>query len=162
MATANTFLRTRFVPAYNQRFGIPAAELSTAFVPWSGSNLAALLCVQDDRVVANNNTVRYQGLTLQIPPDRHQFHYVKVTVRVHTYPDGPLAVFHGPRCLARHHADGRLGDTGAAPSPPTRRSTRRAIVPPRPIVREIFSVRSRVSAQKGTIGQMTYYIHRTT
>lgn len=142
MAAANTFLRTRFVPAYNQRCAVPAAELGTAFVPWSGSNLADLLCLQDDRVVANDNTVRYHGRSLQIPPDRHRFHDVKVTVRVHEYPDGTLAVFHGPRCLARYHADGRLRDTGAAPSPPTRRSTRRSIVPPRPIVRELFSARS--------------------
>jgi len=142
MAAANTFLRTRFVPAYNQRFAVPATELGTAFVPWQGTNLADLLCLQDDRVVANDNTVRYHGRSLQIPPDRHRFHYVKVTVRVHAYPDGTLAVFHGPRCLARYHADGRLRDTGAAPSPPTRRSTRRSIVPPRPIVRKLFSARS--------------------
>jgi hypothetical protein len=27
---------------------------------------------------------------------------------VHDYPDGTLAVFHGPRCLARYRADGTL------------------------------------------------------
>ena len=96
MAAANEFLRTQFVPAYNQRFTVPAAETGTAFVPWVGSRLADILCVQEDRVVANDNTVRYQGRTLQIPPDRHRFHYVKVTVRVHEYPDGTLAVFHAP------------------------------------------------------------------
>ena len=58
--------------------------------------------------MAKDNTVRYQGLSLQIPQDPHRFHYVKVTVRVHEYPDGTLAVFHGPRCLARYHADSRL------------------------------------------------------
>ena len=42
-------------------------------------------------VVAKDNTVRYQGLSLQIPQDPHRFHYVKVTVRVHEYPDGPGA-----------------------------------------------------------------------
>ena len=44
--------------------------------------------------------MRYRGLSLQLPPDRHRRHYVKATVRVHEYPDGTLAVFHGPRCLA--------------------------------------------------------------
>jgi transposase len=136
MAAANAFLRTRFVPAYNQRFAVPAAESGTAFVPWRGTNLADLLCVQEDRVVANDNTVRYQGRSLQIPSDTHRFHYVKVTVRVHAYPDGTLAVFHGPRCLARYHADGRLIDHQHTPS---RRPDRHRIVPPAPIVREIFS-----------------------
>jgi hypothetical protein len=116
MVAANAFLRTRFVPAYNQRFAAPAAESGTAFVPWRGANLADLLCVQEDRVVANDNTVRYQGRSLQIPSDTHRFHYVKVTVRVHAYPDGTLAVFHGPRCLARYHADGRLIDRQHTPS----------------------------------------------
>jgi hypothetical protein len=31
-------------------------------------------------------------------------HYVKAHVRVHEYPDGTLAVFHGPRPIARYTA----------------------------------------------------------
>jgi transposase len=108
MAAANRYLVEQFVPAYNQRFAVPAAESGTAFVPWIGSNLTEILCVQEDRVVANDNTVRYQSRSLQIPPDPHRFHYVKATVRVHEYPDGTLAVFHGPRCLARYDAEGQL------------------------------------------------------
>jgi hypothetical protein len=33
---------------------------------------------------------------------------VKAKVRVHRYPDGRLAVFHGPRRLADYNADGKL------------------------------------------------------
>jgi hypothetical protein len=33
-----------------------------------------------------------------------------VTVRVHQYPDGRLAIFHGPRRLADYEADGTLID----------------------------------------------------
>ena len=33
---------------------------------------------------------------------------VKATVRVHHYPDETLAIFHGPRCLARYASDGQL------------------------------------------------------
>ena len=53
---------------------------------------------------------RKRGL-LQLPADRHRRHYVKATVRVHEYPDGTLAVFHGPRCLARYKAGGEPIDT---------------------------------------------------
>ena len=49
-------------------------------------------------------------MRLQIPPNEHRMHYVKVKVRVHRYPDGTLAVFHGPRPLARYDAQGRLLD----------------------------------------------------
>jgi transposase len=121
MTAANAFLRDQFVPAYNQRFAVPAAEPGTAFIPWVGSSLADLLCAQEDRVVANDNTVRYQGLSLQIPPDQHRFHYVKVMVRVHEYPDGTLAVFHGPRCLARYDAAGQLREPAQLPAVATAR-----------------------------------------
>ena len=133
MAAANRYLAEQFLPAYNQRFAVPAPEAGTAFVPWIGTHLAEMLCVQDERVVANDNTVHYHRQRLQIPQDPHRFHYVKVTVRVHEYPDGTLAVFHGPRCLARYSAEGHLlGQTRPQPSSGgrclTRPATRSSIV----------------------------------
>jgi transposase len=107
MAVANQYVVEQFLPAYNRRFAVAAAP-GTAFVPWIGPNLVEILCVQEERMVAKDNTVRYQGRSLQIPPDPHRFHYVKATVRVHEYPDGTLGLFHGPRCLARYRADGQL------------------------------------------------------
>jgi len=56
--------------------------------------------------VGNDNTVRYRGLSLQIPPSPIRPHFVKARVRVHAYPDGTLPIFHGPRRLARYRADG--------------------------------------------------------
>ena len=134
MAAANQYLSPQFIPAHNQRFAVPAAEAGTAFIPWGDTNLPEILCVQEERVVAKDNTVRYQGLSLQLPQDPHRFHYVKVTVRVHDYPEGTLAVFHGPRCLARYHADGQLikpeAESGCRKNP-TARSRDRPIVDPR-------------------------------
>ena len=144
MVAANRYLAERFLPASNRRFAVPAAETGTAFVPWIGPHLADILCVQEDRVVANDNTVRYQGLSLQIPPNPHRFHYVKVTVRVHEYPEGTLAVFHGPRCLARYQPDGRLIETGDAQpgrSGPAHRSDGRPLVDCRPTVRDKIRAR---------------------
>jgi hypothetical protein len=145
MTAANQYLATRFFPAYNQRFAVPASEVGTAFVPWIGTNLTEILCVQEERVVAKDNTVHYHRQHLQIPQDPHRFHYVKVTVRVHEYPDGTLAVFHGPRCLARYHADGRLIETGRAQprrNGPTHGSDVPPIVHPRPTVHATISARS--------------------
>jgi transposase len=145
MAAANRYVREHFLPAYNQRFAVPAPETGTAFIPWVGPSLAEILCVQEERVVAKDNTVRYQGLSLQIPQDPHRFHYVKVTVRVHEYSDGTLAVFHGPRCLARYHADGRVIEPEAESrrrKAPTVRSRDRPIVAPGTIVCEQFSAGS--------------------
>jgi transposase len=144
MAAANRYLTERFLPAYNHRFAVPAAEAGTAFVPWIGTGLADVLCVQEERVVAKDNTVRYAGLSLQLPQDTHRFHYVKVTVRVHAYPDASLAVFHGPRCLARYQPDGRLIETGGAHAShrgPTQGADTLPIVHPRATVREKIRAR---------------------
>ncbi len=110
MAEANRFLKEVFWPAHNARFARPAEDTGSAFVAFA-SDLADILCVQEERVVSNDNTLRYKGRTLQIPADRHRHHYVKARVRVHEYPDTTLAVFHGPRCLARYRADGSPRET---------------------------------------------------
>ena len=86
-------------------FAIAPAEAGDAFVPFAG-RLEDILCVQHERTVTGDNTVRYNNSDLQIPQDRHRHHYVKANVKVHQYPDGNLAVFHGPRRLARFDADG--------------------------------------------------------
>ncbi len=105
MDEANRFLRETFLPDHNRRFAIAPEAPGSAFVPFAG-NLDDILCVQVERTVAGDNTVRYKGMTLQIPENRHRHHYVKARVRVHEYPDGHLAIFHGPRHLAEYSADG--------------------------------------------------------
>ena len=104
---ANRCLAERLIPEHNRRFAVAAAEPGSAFVPFAG-DLAEILCVQAERVVGRDNCVRYDGLSLQIPAQKHRHHYVKAKVRVHAYGNGTLAVFHGPRRLARYQADGRL------------------------------------------------------
>jgi transposase len=103
---ANRFLRETYLPEHNDRFAVPPEHLETAFVADAAGVHRDTLCVQEERVVGNDNTVRYRGLSLQIPPSPIRPHFVKVRVRVHDYPDGTLAIFHGPRCLARYQVDG--------------------------------------------------------
>ena len=108
MAQANRFLREIYLPAHNARFAVAPEEPGTAFVAWAGAGLADILSIQEERSVSNDNTVRYKRLTLQIPEDKHRRHYVKAKVKVHQYHDGQLAIFHGPRCLARYDKEGDL------------------------------------------------------
>jgi hypothetical protein len=108
MESANRYLAKVYMPAFNAEFTQPSMEEGVAFVPYIGRDLADILCEQHERVVGNDNCVSYERLRLQIPPDRSRLHFVKVTVRVHRYPDNTLAIFHGPRCLARYDARGKL------------------------------------------------------
>jgi hypothetical protein len=104
-----------------------AEQPGSAFVSARGSQWIDVLCCQEERQVANDNTVRYDGRVLQIPPSPLRRHVVRATVRVHEYPDGTLAIFHGPRCLARYRADGSLLEQPKGPAvgrPHTRRPNR--------------------------------------
>lgn len=110
MEDANRFLRETYLPEHNRRFAVAATEPGSAFVPASTVALGDILCHQEERVVGNDNTVRYQGIALQIPPSSWRPHFVKAKVRVHRYLDGRLTIFHGPRPIARFDAGGRPND----------------------------------------------------
>ena len=116
IAAANKWIREVYLPAHNARFAKPAAVPESAFVKADAAVLAETLCVQEERVVGRDNTVSFNGLKLQLPESPLRHHFVKARVRVHHYPDGALAVFHGPRCIARYNPEGRL--ITAAPTPP--------------------------------------------
>jgi hypothetical protein len=104
---ANRFIREIYLPEHNTRFAKPAELPDSAFVPVKDQELLnEILCVEEERIVARDNTVSWGRLKLQLPESRLRAHYVKARVRVHEYPDASLAVFHGPRCLARYRADG--------------------------------------------------------
>ena len=107
---ANRFLKEVYLPQHNARFATPAEDQGTAFVSFAGA-LDDILCIQEERTVSNDNTVRYKRRVLQLPATPARHHYVKARVRVHEYPDGTLALFHGPRCLARYQTDGEPIDT---------------------------------------------------
>lgn len=108
VAAANRFIRAVYLPEHNARFAVAAEQPGSAFVPAQPAQWRDVLCCQEERVVANDNTVRYHGRVLQIPESPLRRHFVRANVRVHEYPDGALAIFHGPRCLARYRADGSL------------------------------------------------------
>jgi transposase len=103
---ANRYLAEVYRPAFNQEFSHPAREEGSAFVPYLGGPLEDRLCEQHERTVGKDNCVRFEGMVLQIPADRHRYHYVKAKVRVHRYADRRLALFHGPRRLATYSANG--------------------------------------------------------
>jgi len=104
---ANRYLREVYMPAFNAEFARPAREKGSAFVTYAGLDLRDILCEQHARVVGNDNCVSFQGFKLQIPSDPVRYHYVKVKVRVHVYPNGKLGIFHGPRKLAHYSHQGK-------------------------------------------------------
>jgi transposase len=105
---ANAFIREVYLPAHNARFAVPQAQPGSAFTPIPGVDLGEILCVQEERQVMNDNCVSYRRLKLQIPPSPMRAHFVKARVKVHVYPDGSCALFHGPRCIGRYDQKGAI------------------------------------------------------
>ena len=105
---ANAFMRDVYLPAHNARFAVKAEQDGSAFVAIPGVDLNEILCIQEERQVGNDNTVTFHRLRLQIPPSPLRPHFVKARVKVRQYADGGYAIFHGPRCIARHDATGTL------------------------------------------------------
>lgn len=108
MEEANRYIRKVYLPAYNKEFEQKPLEEGSAFIPWAGSHIEDILCEQHERIVSSDNCVGFEGITLQIPPDKYRCHYVRVKVKVHRYPDGSLSIFHGPRKLADYDKNGTL------------------------------------------------------
>lgn len=100
MDDANKFLRGRYMAEHNARFTHAPESDESAFCPLNGVDIDNILCIQEERVVSNDNTISYKGVRLQLDSDKYRMHYVRCHVRIHEYPGGEMAVFHGPRKLA--------------------------------------------------------------
>ncbi len=108
MEEANKYLKEHYMPAFNVEFSHPARETGSAFVPLAGIDLDDYLCERNERVVGKDNNVRFEGLHLQIPQDRHRYHYVKARVKVLRHLNGTISIHHGPRRLGQYTINGEL------------------------------------------------------
>jgi len=106
--SGNRYLRDEYRGRHNEEFSVPAASPESAYIPWAGKSLHDILCVQESRTVQRDNTVRYEGLVLQIPKNEYRHHYIQAGITVHQYSSGSLAIFYGHQCLGRYSADGLL------------------------------------------------------
>jgi transposase len=111
VAGANRWLAKTYIPAYNAAFAVAAEQDGSAFLKDRSAAWAEILCVQEERVVGNDNTVKWNRLCLQLPPSRLRPHFVKASVCVHEYPDGTIAVFLGPHRLADYDVAGNIANT---------------------------------------------------
>jgi transposase len=143
---ANAWLRAQYMAEHNALFAVAPEEEGTAFVADRAEMWRDILCVIEERVVGNDNTIAWSGLRLQLPESRLRPHFVRAKVQVRAYPDGTIAVDLGPHRLARYTGAGEVTPTaaslaaGSAPSrhgleaadPGSRSARRPALTAPRP------------------------------
>ena len=114
---ANRYLIARFLPAYDAEFARPPAEPLSAFVPLGTVALEAILCHEEERCVARDNTVQLESIRMQIDKQPGRATCAGLTVTLRRPLDGTHSVLWGKRLLGRYDARGRRLETAARLTP---------------------------------------------
>jgi transposase len=125
LASANRYIATKFLPGLNRQFSQEAAEPGSAFVGAYGADLDRIFAIRHDgRVVANDNTVRVNHLTLQLEKSRFRDHFAKCRVDVFEHLDGTYAVVWKKRTIGWYDDQGQNLNPGGQPPDPRSLSPR--------------------------------------
>lgn len=138
--TANTYLAEQFLPRHNATFARPPRDPASAFVPLGRVDLEAILCHEEERVVAGDNTVTMAGQVFQIAPQPGRRSCAGLTITIRRHLDGHYTVTRGTQRLGTFGADARPVEAAGpvdAQNAPTRsleKRTKRAFpqLPPAP------------------------------
>lgn len=96
LEAANRFLREHYIAEFNRRFAVAAAQPGTAFVAARGRKLQEIFALQYERVVGQDNTVRWGHRCLQIEKTRWRATLAGCRVTVFEHLDGTLTLGYGP------------------------------------------------------------------
>jgi len=104
---ANEFLRNEWIAMHDASFSVEAEQSGTAFLPYTGTELEKIFSQQHERVVGNDNTVRYDNLCLQIPQQTFRFSLARCRVLVCEHLDHTMTVHYANHVLGRYDAAGQ-------------------------------------------------------
>jgi transposase InsO family protein len=104
---ANEFLRQDWIGMHDASFSVQAEQTGTAFLPYPGNDLDKIFSQQHQRVVDNDNTVRFEGRCLQIPQQTFRFSLARCRVLVCEHLDQSISVHYGHHVLGRYDAAGQ-------------------------------------------------------
>src|SRR5437763_16324117 len=110
---ANEFLRNDWIPMHDASFSVEAEQAGTAFLPYTGTELEKIFSQQHNRIVDNDNTVRYENLCLQIPQQTVRFSLARCRVLVCEHLDQTITFHNSHHVLGRYDA---LGQPLAVPA----------------------------------------------
>ncbi|MGD9896408.1 MAG: transposase, partial [Candidatus Methylacidiphilaceae bacterium] len=74
--------------------------------PVGGADLEGILCIQEDRIVGNDNTVHWGRKKFQILPQSWRGSLAKCRVRVCEHLDGNISIRYGHRIVGWYDAEG--------------------------------------------------------
>lgn len=92
---ANKVLKNWLAKTVNTRFKVIPAKTESAFRKTPAQAvLDRALCIKDTRTVANDHTISFEGLTLQIPPSKKFRSIAGKKVQVAQYRDGSIQILY--------------------------------------------------------------------
>ena len=111
LESANRVLAA-YLPKFNARFQVEAAEPDLAYVPWPKErDPSDYFCFKYTRTVTNDNTISFNKHRLQIPPGPQRQSFAKAKVELRHHLDGSLAIcYQGHNLVTFQPAD--------SPAPP--------------------------------------------
>jgi len=94
-----------FLPRFNERFGVPAAQSGQVYRPISVSmDIESILCIKERRRVARDNTVQYHQRNLQLFPDADKLSYAGAHVEIQERLNGKILACYKGKILTPQDA----------------------------------------------------------
>jgi transposase len=84
----------RYLPEHNRKFKKPAAKAEPAWRKASLQQIEQALCFKQQRTVAKDNTVTFEGTVFQIPKNSPSRSYANKRIDVHVLLDGAVEFFY--------------------------------------------------------------------
>lgn len=92
--TANKYLLEEFIPYYNKRFAhIEGVESAYTRLP-AVINLELVFSKRFERTVNFDNTIKFQGCIIQIPPSKYRLSFAKCLVEICLVGNGKVYILH--------------------------------------------------------------------
>lgn len=106
---ANQYINEVFLPDMKRRFSVEAAENGSAFVGSGNADLDLIFSIiHKGRSVYADNTVRINGLVLQIEQSCYRISFAKCKVDIYEHLDGSYSIIWKKRVVGRYNAEGKL------------------------------------------------------
>lgn len=104
---ANQYLREVYIPRHNANLRRAPKDPESAFVACGKVDLDQIVCIEEPRVVAKDNTVVFVKLRLQIEKQKGRRTCAGAKVLVRQHLDGTHSVWLGPKRIGLYDAQGQ-------------------------------------------------------
>jgi len=91
----------RYLPEHNRKFAKPAAQSEPAWKKAGSTQIEQALCFKQQRTVAKDHTVTFEGTVFQIPKHSPRRSYANKRIDVHVLLDGAVEFFYQKEKIAR-------------------------------------------------------------